>query len=500
VSLRDILTGRQPLVELLRGNPARDLDTKAAWDVIPMGVQGRPQYPSTDIEALQRAYTRSEIVYAAIQAKAKACVDPRLLVEQRARAGEWEEIPGHPFRRLMMKPNRDMDEAQLTQSALVSSDIAGVWYAEIERGKNRLPIGLHPLNPAKMSTILRTDGQADYQFKDGTTKVIIKGEDMVVWRKPSPLNRWDNLSPLAVALGSVDADAAQTDFTRAFFNNAGVPSGVLKVLNRTLSQAQADELTAKWRLKFGRQWGNQQNVAVLDENAEYQKIGANLGELQGDSLREFTETRVAMVFGVPVLIIYAFAGLRRATYSNLKEAYAGFWDTTLTPWFKEFRTFLQWRLLTEFVSEDLLFGERVRLNWDMSQVAALQEDVDAVQLRARENFQAGALTLNQFLAKIGEKADPAGDYYLRLFNRIPVPVGEVLTGTEVIDAAPTDEPSASTEAPKAAASALTPGQKKLLVRVQKAGRQTVEKRIERDLRKMLSAHYEAAARAVERAA
>lgn len=468
----------------LQGTPVQEM--KAAYDLMPVGVQGRPQYPPTDIESLQRAYTRNEIVYAAINAKAQAAVDPRMLVEGRSAKGEWGEIDGHPFRRLMMKPNPDMDEAAFTQAVITSCDIAGAFYAEIVRGSNKLPIELHPLNPAKITPLPRADLKTDYQFKDGSRKVVIPWEDMVVWRRYNPLNRWHGLSPLAVCLGSVDADSAQTDYIRAFFNNAGVPSGLLKVLNRKLTQAEADELSAKIAIKYGRERGNQHRTMVIDENAEYQKMGANLNELQGDTLREFTETRVAMTIGTPPLIIYAYAGLLRATYSNLKEAYKGFWDHKLTPWFKEYRTFLQWRLLTEFVSQDLIFGERIRLNWDMSQVAALQEDVTAIQDRAEKAFRAGGISLNEYRARIGEEPDAAGDYYLRPFSVIPEPVGQ----------AP-EAPQATPEPPKAI---LPPRTLKAVVKAQRAGRVTIERRIEKSMQKLLKEQYRTIAAAVERAA
>ena len=36
-----------------------------------------------------------------------------------------------------------------------------------------------------------------------------------------------------------------------------------------------------------------------------------------------------MAFGVPPLIVYAYVGLLRATYSNLKEAWSSFWDASM---------------------------------------------------------------------------------------------------------------------------------------------------------------------------
>lgn len=427
----------------LRGlNPSRGpLEGKAASDIIPVGVQGRPAYPDTDIGSLQNAYARNEIVYAAIDRKASAAVDPRLLVEQRKNGQEWDEVEGHPFRRLHMRPNEYMDESDFMRCYITALDYAGIFYAEIVRGSNQLPTELHPLNPSKVSAIpgggpKSVNGVSEYEYKDGNTKIRIPARDVLVKRKYNPNSKYYGLAPLAVCLGSVDADSAQTDYVRAFFNNAGVPSGLITVKGRTLSQAESENIRSQFRAKYGRAWGNQHDVAVMDENATYQKIGASLNELQSQQIRSFTESRVTMVFQVPPLIIYAYVGLMRATYSNLKEAWAGFWDATLTPMFREYRTWLTWSLLKEFVSEDLIYGERIRLNWDMSQVAWLQDDVDAMQARARENFKAGGITLNEFRAAIGADPDPAGDYYVRGMTVEPIMLGTDPTAT------PEPEPAA----------------------------------------------------------
>jgi HK97 family phage portal protein len=399
-------------------------ETKAApapraANLVPIGVQGRPQYPDTDPKSLQLAYTRNEIVYAAIQRRATSAVGPRLRIEQRTSAkGEWSETEGHPLRRLLMRPNPSMDESAFLKSIIVSLDVAGEFYAEKVRSPAGAIVALHPLDPAKTFPVPGAEGVTDYEFRDGTTIVRIPAANVLVRREWNLASRWHGLSPLAVCLGSVDADMAQTDYIRAFFNNAGVPSGVLKVKG-TYTQEQADMLRGKWREKYGRLWGKQHDVAVLDDNAEYQQLGSGLETLDSQTLRSFTESRVCMVFDVPPLIIYAYVGLLRATYSNLKEAWAGFWDATLTPLYSEIASWLLWDLLPEFEDAERIYSERVRLSWDLSTVPWLQEDVTAMQERARANFQAGALTLNEFREAIGQKPDAFGDYYIRKLIDVP---------------------------------------------------------------------------------
>jgi HK97 family phage portal protein len=431
-----------------------------------IGVQGRPDFPTVDTSTLSRAFTTNELVYACIQAKATAAMDPRLIVQQRLQGDEWQEVPGHPLRRLMMRPNPWMDEAAFMRALLASWDIARIVYIEIVRGKGGEIAELYPLNPAKMKAITENGKLVAYEWRDGNDKVRFKPDELLIRR-----GDWTNPSPLAVALGSVDADSAQTDYVRAFFNNAGVPSGILKVKG-TYSQEKADALREKWKAKYGRAWGRQHDVAVLDDNAEYQGIGARLDQLNSEAIRSLTESRICMVFGVPPLIVYAYVGLLRATYSNLKEAWSAFWDATMSPSFKDWKSWLTWNLLVSFHDIELLYGEKVRLHWDLSQVAALQDDVDATYNRAEKAFRAGAITLNQYRTMIGQPEDPAGDYYLRLVSYVPFPAGQ---------------------APKVDADDVLGSKGRKARRETKASRLTHERRIENATRSYLVDQYDRAA-------
>lgn len=464
---------------------------RKAYEFIPLGVQGRPQYPDTDIEALQNAYARNELVFAAIGIKAAASIGVRLIVETRSSPkAEWEEEPGHPFRSLMMDPNPEMLESDLMRAEKVSMDTAGIFYAEKvfdgTPGRGGIVKELHPLNPAFLAPVPRPDGKRDYEYKEGQHKEIIPYERMLVKRNYDPRNRWHGLSPLAVAMGSVDADNAQTDFVRAFFNNAGVPSGILKVAGR-INQDKADELRQKWASRLGRLSGRQHDITVLDESAEYQKIGTGVAELQSKELRMFFGSRMAMVFGVPPLIIYDYAGLENSSYANLRDAWRNFWSSNLHPTYTEMAAFYTKRLLSDFEPVERIKAELVRLRYDTSGVEWLRESEEEKQARAERSLSAGAITLNEFRAVIGEQSDPAGDYYLRLFNRIPVPRGQVLTGVEVFE---TDDTGTNTdEAAKARTMAVE-------LKRKADGRRIIEARIERDMEKMFGAWYERVASAV----
>ncbi len=156
--------------------------------------------------------------------------------------------------------------------------------------------------------------------------------------------------------------------------------------------------------------------AVLDENTSYDKIGANPDELASQHLNERAEARICAPFGVPPLLAGALVGLKHQNNrASARAANADFWENKLSPMYKRLRIHLTWTLFKEFEGEDRIRAGLSRLNWDMSQVLALQEDMESKRKDARENLKAGGITLDQFLEKIGEKpldGDRGKVYYI----------------------------------------------------------------------------------------
>lgn len=436
-----------------------------------VGVQGRAKAPARDAGSLVAAYGRSELAFACIAIKKKAMQDPQLVVQRKQADGTWQTEPGHPLRRLLMRPNDTTDEAELIGTAVASMDIAAKFYAAKIFSPSDSIVGLEPLNPACVQKKKTAGGETFYRWQDGREKEDYKPEELLIRERPS----WSDPAPLAVALGSAEADRDQTDYVRAFFENGGQPGGILKVKG-TYKQEKADALAAKWGYKYGRGGNGWHLPAVLDDNADYQRTGANLNELASENLISIFESRVCMAFGVPPLIVYAYIGLLRATYSNLKEAWSSFWDSELSPSLKGWRTWFTWALLVEFEGEERVYNEQVRLAWDLSQVAALQDDVDATQLRARANFQAGGITLNEFRAAVGQPADSDGDYYLRGLSLAPEPAGG---------------------APAATGGEKLFGRDRSIKMLKAVGTSRIERRMRSQLETYLLDEYERAANAIE---
>ena len=93
----------------------------------------------------------------------------------------------------------------------------------------------------------------------------------------------------------------------------------------------------------------------------------------------------------------------------MREAQQHFWQNTMSPLLKQVRAVLQHQLLPAFEPLPLVESEQVRVNWDLSQVAALQEDVESIQRRAREAVRAGIMSVNEARAVLGLPPLPEGD-------------------------------------------------------------------------------------------
>lgn len=423
----------------------------------------RPSAPYSDTADLQDAQIRNELVFACLAIKASTAQDPRLIVQQQRTARgktTYEEVPNHPLRQLLA-----MSEADLMKAALISWDVSNPRRAYFEKVyTGALLTGLNPLNPVCMhAERSRSSGELlGYTYRDGTHRREYGLDELIVRAAPA----WYDPPPLVAALGSVASDTAQTDYIRAFFDNGGVPAGFLKY-NMPMNDTQRGEVRAKWSAIYGNRYRRQHDVGVLDANVDYQEIGAPLDKLSSQTLRSVAESRICMVFGVPPLIVYAYVGLLRATYSNLKEAWAGFWDATMSPAFKEWRIFWTKALLPEFENERDIRAERVRLSYDLSAVVALQEDVDAAQKRARDNWSAGGITLNEFRAAIGYGAIAGGESAFRTAAPAASPPSPAATS----DGKATKDRESPTVA-------------------------TIERRIEREVRSYLTNEYRAAVAAV----
>jgi len=389
-------------LQALAGQKAAGSDNVTAYSAVSTWRQHTLSSGFSFKAAASEGYMTNEVVYAVISDIAESAAEPILRVYD----GD-EEKPNHSARTLLMR-NPAMTEFELWELTLVYLCLAGNAFFQKVRNQAGIPVELWPITPGRMrpipdpKTFIR---EWRYRLDDGR-EIPIDPRDIIQFKYPHPLNPYMGLAPMAVAARAVDRDNQATDYVNAFFENAAVPQGLLK-FKRQVEQAEADRVRALWRARFSSQSGRH-DVAVLDADTEYEQLGLSQKDMGMPDLTDLTESRIAMIFKWPPVLVGAMAGLKHATYSNISEARRIAWEDTLSPIYRRIAARMNMHLAPDFGYKPTADLYR----WDFDQVLALREDVNARAERSRAAFLSGAMTRNEYRAAIGLEPDPRGDVYL----------------------------------------------------------------------------------------
>lgn len=430
------LRDRIALALLSKDNSLRAKIT-SSWE------RNQPIYPEINFDTLVRqGYRRNELIYACLNKTAAASASIALLVKGK----DGSPLPDHPIKRLIQRPNPFMNEYDLWASIIVTQKIAGVAYFEKEVSRGGDVVGLWPLRPDWVRPVLRSRIEiSHYEYiVPGRAPVQIEADKVLAFRLWDPLGLFVLWSPVATAMRVGSVDNAATDYVKMFFEKGTSPLGILKVKQR-LDDTRTKEIRARWRERYGGIEG-WLDPAVLDVDAEYQRIGSSMNELGMDVLDARTESRICAVLGVPPIIVGANVGLQRSTFSNYAEARESWWQDTLIPSFENLLDTLQNQLPPEML-------EGVTLEWDYSKVPALVE----LNLRRSEQYlkaaQSGLITRNEYREAINlETRDDSDVFVIRTASGLAPSVDPV----EIRSAAPSSNGSGHKNGTKPLAVAEAP--------------------------------------------
>lgn len=383
---------------------------------VPVGFgQGYFQQPDHDYESYaKQGYARDELVYACIRELATASGEPNYRILKATNTEPVEVGPENPLWRLMRYPSKQQDWNDFLEQLITQLYVSGNVFLFKTRNAAGRMVEMHLLRPDRIS--IKSDpksGVQKYEYDLNGETYYIAGDDISHLKLPNPTNDLYGLSPLSVLASTINLDLSQLQFAKAYFQNAGVPSGMLKVKRKIQNDEQAAAIRQKWRSTFGGPT-NFHQLAVLDEDATYEAIGAsNLNEMAFPDLRDTTESRICMAFGVPPILIGSVVGLNRSTYSNYREARQSFFTETMIPLANRITRFLNHCFEYEYPNVGYISA-------DFSEVAALTEDQNSLSTRTVQQWDAGLISLNE--ARSALSLDPLAGGEVR---RLPLNVYEL---------------------------------------------------------------------------
>lgn len=457
---------------------------KAVAMMIPTWQDGQPVYSETSFEGLARhGWRKNELIFACINKTAASSSFVRLQV---TRGRDGEVIDNHPLRRLIATPNPFMDEFDFWHAVVVYQKLAGGAYFEKERDRAGRVVRLWPLRPDWLRPIKSAAsfiGGYEYTVP-GKEPITLRAEDVLDFRLFDPLNQYRGYPPAAVAGRVGDVDNATTDYLKLFMEKGGQPPGLLKTKQK-LADVDIADIRRRWSERYGgyQHWTE---PAVLDSDAEFQKIGLSFEEMGFDVLDARSEARICMVLGVPPILVGAKIGLDRATYSNYNEARLAWWEDTLIPQYRNFESVIQGDLAPEF-------GADITVSFDFGNVPALKESEDAKWSRTTSALGAGYITVNEARAFIGlDEIGEPGDRFLRPTSAAEVDMSGERVNAPVMELLPAgdEDPAADDDLTEEAARYLDMEAKARRQAPDAAERRAFEKRLRLGLEEYFTGQLE----------
>ena len=396
---------------------------------VPLNMDvGLASYPDVNYANFaSEGYGKNEIVHACIRELATSAASPRYYVQAPSADGGSVEVETGLLYDLTSKPNPYSDWYSFIERLVTFLMVAGNAYAIKERSRGDQVSAMYLLRPDRVTIVAGDYGAESYIYTVGGTEYGVAARDMCHLALPNPAGDIYGLSPLQVASRTVNLDLNMTDFAKVYFQNAGVPSGLLKVKRRLTSQEEASTIRSRWRSQFGGV-NNFHRVAILDDDAEYQPMSNSPKDMELAGLHNLTESRICAVFGVPPILVGANVGLQRSTFSNYREARLAFHSETLEPMVARILRYFNRNLGDEY-------GSNETLTVDWAAMRSVLDDQAATTTRLTALFAGGILTLNETREALG--FDAVSDGALR---RIPSSIFEVAEGQEAAPVAVEAEP------------------------------------------------------------
>lgn len=375
-------------------------------------------------------YARSVFVYSAVKLRADTIVRPPLRLYQEAPDGSLELLTlDHPLAALLQRVNPHWTLGDLLRATSTYLDLWGsAYWGLTRRSPSQPPVEIWPLRPDRMRVVVdRASGNpSGYIYQHANRTVPLLAEDVVWFRQFNPLDEYAGLSPIAALRLSADMGIDALKSNRNLFKEGLLFSNVSIQVKQPLTDQDVDSIWRRFKKKFAGP-ENAYRPIILGDGAEAKNLGFAPKDMEHLATLRWALEDVCRVFGIPKPML---ADLERATFANIDAAERIFWRNTIVPYLM----FLQGEINEMLVPQ---FGPGLRVEFDLSDIEALQPNQTEVANRERADVQSGILTINEVRADRGLEAVPWGDAWWGSMTLLPITSGATPPEAELPPGTPT---------------------------------------------------------------
>ena len=236
--------------------------------------------------------------------------------------------------------------------------------------------GINPLTMYKYTT-------------DGRT-FDIKLEDIIHLRYGrEPLDIRLGRSPLQAMLREIGTDNVASSAAYGLLANGAMPSIIIgpDSKDNSVDIGLDDARQIKRQIREDLTGDNAGNVVVMNGPYKMDRVSLTPNDLALDAIRRVPEERICSALGLNPMVLGLGSGLERSTYSNYERAQQAAWEDGMIPLFRAIADVITIHLLPDY--QETQTGDF--LEFDVSQVRALADDLIAESDRAEKLYKAGII-------------------------------------------------------------------------------------------------------------
>lgn len=298
----------------------------------------------------QEGYRKNPIIYACIRMTADGAgrIPIHVFV-----GGKKNDM--HPVQTLLNRPNKEHQQHSFKRELFGFLQLSGNVYIQILSNLSQKPYEMHLLRPDRVKVNTNQAGHvAGYAYHPSSTNksVFIPQTHMVHLKYFSPDNDYYGQSPMMAALRVCETHNKSGDFQKSLLDNAARPSGCLVYKGNLHQPNLSAEQFNRLKQQLQEQYTGTESAGrpmLLEGGLEWQSTSLSPAELEFSQLRHNTAREIALVFGVPPMLL----GIQGDnTYANYQEANRSFTRNTLLPMCELLCEGLG-RTLSDFYQEDI---------------------------------------------------------------------------------------------------------------------------------------------------
>jgi len=329
--------------------------------------------------------------------------------------------PQAPLPSLLRRPNPHMTGLKVKAHVELCLAIWGRAVLLLERGSPNLRVPPREMWPVKPTLIRAVPHRTDfisgyiYQPPGGGAAIPLRPDEVIDISYPNPTDLYAPLPPMAAVRLAAEVASESMKANRQLFRQGMSVGGFVMPPDKDASYTaeQAHELEKLISQRFSgsanahrwqvlRYFLTLKDMAVTPKDAQWIE-GANL-----------TFRQVARGMGVPPPLV---GDAEYATLANLTVYERALWEHTL-------------QFEAEYISAEMTrqlvpaFQAASRIELDLSDVVALQEDETVKWRREKDQIDRGAITINEWRVEQGLDKVPWGDAWWAPLTVAPVADGE----------------------------------------------------------------------------